>query len=74
MLLIRTLHKWFGLVLGLQFLLWTVSGAMMALLDHHKVSGEHTVAAPVPLAAPTKLAPIGDLAAAVGAPIHGVKL
>lgn len=74
MLLIRTLHKWFGLVLGLQFLLWTISGAMMALLDHHKVSGEHTVRDPVPLAAPTQLVPIGDLAAAVGAPVHGVKL
>lgn len=74
MLLIRTLHKWFGLILGLQFLLWTVSGAMMALLDHHKVSGEHTVAAPVPLAAPVKLAPVGDLAAAVRGPVLGVKL
>ena len=31
MFLIRTLHKWFGLVLGLQMLLWSISGAMMAL-------------------------------------------
>lgn len=74
MLLIRTLHKWFGMILGLQFLLWTVSGAMMALLDHHKVSGEHTVRAPVALAAPTKLVPIGELATLVGAPIQSVKL
>jgi len=74
MLLIRTLHKWFGLILGLQFLLWTVSGAMMALLDHHKVSGEHTVRAPAPLAAPTQLVPIGELATVIGAPIQGVTL
>lgn len=40
-LLFRRIHKWVGLVLGLQFLLWTVSGAMMALIDHHDVSGEH---------------------------------
>ena len=31
MFLIRTLHKWFGLVLGLQFLIWALSGAVMAL-------------------------------------------
>jgi uncharacterized iron-regulated membrane protein len=43
MVLIRTLHKWFGLVLGLQFLLWALSGAVMALLDHHKVSGDHAL-------------------------------
>ena len=43
MFLIRTLHKWFGLVLGLQMLLWSISGAMMALLDHNKVSGEGSV-------------------------------
>ena len=36
MFLIRWLHKWSGLVLGLQFLLWALSGAVMALLDHHK--------------------------------------
>lgn len=74
MFLIRTLHKWFGLILGLQLLLWTISGAMMALLDHHKVSGEHTVRAPAPLAAPTQLVPIGTLAEAVGAPVQSVKL
>lgn len=74
MLLIRTLHKWFGLVLGLQFLLWTVSGAMMALLDHHKVSGEHSVRDPVPLAAPAKLVPVGQLAPTAGGPVVGVKL
>lgn len=74
MFLIRWLHKWFGLVLGLQFLLWAASGATMALLDHHKVSGEHTVRAPAPLAAPTQLVPIGELATAIGAPIHSVEL
>ena len=35
----RRIHKWVGLVLGLQFVLWTVSGAVMALLDMDKVGG-----------------------------------
>lgn len=38
-ILFRRIHKWVGLLLGIQFLLWAVSGAMMATLDHHEVSG-----------------------------------
>lgn len=38
-LLLRRIHKWIGLLLGLQFILWTVSGAMMALLDMEAVAG-----------------------------------
>lgn len=48
-LLFRKIHKWTGLILGLQFLLWTVSGLGMALLDHEEVSGGHSRAeAPPP--------------------------
>ena len=38
-ILFRKIHKWVGLILGLQFVLWTVSGAVMALLDMEKVGG-----------------------------------
>ncbi len=37
----RKLHKWFGLVLALQFALWMASGLIMSLLDHDKVRGDH---------------------------------
>ncbi len=37
----RKLHKWFGLVLALQFVLWMASGLIMSLLDHDKVQGHH---------------------------------
>jgi hypothetical protein len=74
MFLIRTLHKWFGLILGLQFLIWSLSGAVMALLDHHKVSGEHAVlAAAMPAAAPSP-SPLTAVQAAVGAPILKLEL
>lgn len=43
MLFIRRLHKWLGLLVGLQLLLWTVSGVVFAWLDHHQVAGEHSV-------------------------------
>ena len=74
MVLIRTLHKWFGLVLGLQFVIWALSGAVMALLDHHKVSGEHAL---LPVAQSTfgpAPAPLAAVEATVGAPIIRLEL
>ncbi|WCM25832.1 PepSY domain-containing protein [Sphingomonas sp. QA11] len=38
-LLFRRIHKWVGLALGLQFVLWTLSGAIMALLPADSVGG-----------------------------------
>lgn len=38
-LFFRRIHKWIGLILGLQFLLWAASGAMMATLDMKSVGG-----------------------------------
>ena len=38
-LFFRRVHKWIGLVLGLQFVILTASGAIMALLDMETVSG-----------------------------------
>jgi len=74
MFLIRTLHKWFGLILGLQFILWSVSGAAMALLDHHKVAGEPSVRAPAPAILPLQALPLSQVAEAVGAPILALRL
>ena len=74
MFLIRTLHKWFGLVLGLQFLLWALSGAAMALLDHHKVSGDEALAPAAQLPAPATLLPLAQVAEAVGQPITKLRL
>ena len=74
MFLIRWLHKWFGLVLGLQFLLWSVSGATMALLDHHKVAAEDAVLPVAQLAAPAEPLPLARVAEAVGAPILKLQL
>ena len=36
---LRKIHKWVGLVIGLQFLLWAVSGLAMALIDMEEVAG-----------------------------------
>ncbi|WP_312164301.1 peptidase [Phenylobacterium sp.] len=74
MFLIRTLHKWFGLVLGLQMLLWSVSGAMMALLDHHRVSGEGSLREAAPVMLPAQTLPLSQAAAAVGEPVLRLRL
>ncbi|MGY4398424.1 hypothetical protein ACVWZA_003632 [Sphingomonas sp. UYAg733] len=42
-LLFRRIHKWIGLILGLQFLLWALSGSVMALLDKGEVGGHDAV-------------------------------
>ncbi|ATQ43700.1 PepSY domain-containing protein [Caulobacter mirabilis] len=74
MFLIRTLHKWFGLILGLQFLLWSISGAMMALIPHSKIESEHTIREPAVMVAPEQALPLAAAERAFGAPVTGLKL
>lgn len=75
MRLIRWLHKWFGLVLGLQLLLWALSGAVMTVMDPAQVSGETAVhAAAEPPGPPANLVPLGQAQAVVGAPILRLEL
>ncbi|MDO9488215.1 MAG: PepSY domain-containing protein [Sphingomonadaceae bacterium] len=70
-LLFRRIHKWVGLILGLQFLLWTVSGAVMALIDHHDVSGEHLGHPPQVAPWPEQALSPSDLSARLGTEIVG---
>ena len=45
---LRRIHKWVGLVIGLQFLIWAISGTAMALLDMNEVAGGEAVEQPSP--------------------------
>jgi uncharacterized iron-regulated membrane protein len=40
---LRKLHKWLGLLIALQVILWAASGVMFAWLDHSKVSAADSV-------------------------------
>lgn len=66
-LLFRRIHKWVGLIVGLQFVLWALSGSMMALLDADAVGGHDgpaMQASPIPTAGlidPGKQATLGPL-------------
>ena len=59
---IRKLHKWVGLVIGLQFVIWTASGLLMSLLDtgtvnnqHHRAPAAQVLAWPEAAVSPSKL-------------------
>lgn len=39
MIFLKKLHKWVGLLIGIQLLLWLLSGLMLSLIDPAKVSG-----------------------------------
>jgi Na+-transporting NADH:ubiquinone oxidoreductase subunit F len=54
---IRTLHKWTGLIAGVQMCLWLLSGLVMSLLDHHVVSGDSTAASAPAVEPPPASAP-----------------
>ncbi len=40
-LFVRNIHKWLGLILGIQILLWFISGFLMSFMPIDEVRGEH---------------------------------
>lgn len=67
---LRKLHKWLGLIVALQLVLWTVSGTLFAWLDHHEVSAEHSVRAVEPVVLAPTIALV-EPASWVSAPASG---
>ena len=74
-LFFRRIHKWVGLVLGIQFILWSISGSMMAALDSDAVGGHGgpQMAAPA-IPAQTGGALVAPASLAVGAGAESVVL
>ena len=61
---IRKFHKWLGLAIGLQVIIWVTSGMIISLLDQNLVSGSSTkqaLTAKHPIGAPTGLISIERL-------------
>jgi Na+-transporting NADH:ubiquinone oxidoreductase subunit F len=46
MIFLRKLHKWLGLVIGAQLIIWLLSGMLISFIDQQKVSGGITRQAP----------------------------
>lgn len=77
LLTLQKLHKWVALVVGIQLLLWAVSGLVFTLLEPKSVSGELR-ASPPPTPTLTEDAILTDPSAWIGAyagrSIHEVSL
>ena len=71
---LRRIHKWVGLIIGLQFLLWAISGTAMALLDMEEVEGGPVAETPAPRPAPNPTAWPRIQQALAGQPATGLKL
>jgi uncharacterized iron-regulated membrane protein len=73
--LIRQLHRWLGLLIAAQLLLWVIGGLVMSVLRLEEVKGEDRIAQrPVePLAAEGLLAP-AQVVGAHGAPVGSLVL
>ena len=62
-LLARTLHKWLALTLGLQLVLWTLSGFYMVIVDLDLIHGDPLVRnLRLPLALDHASVPVGEVA------------
>ena len=69
----RKLHKWVGLIIAIQFVLWMGSGVIMSLLDVKKVQGkEWRVAPPAPTAWPVDVQSADAVIAGAGKPVMSV--
>lgn len=47
---VRRLHRWMGIILGVQFLFWTVGGLYFSWSDMDEIHGDHQKAHIHPLA------------------------
>ncbi len=69
----RKIHKWLGLLIGLQLVVWMASGLMMSLLDHDRVQGHaHRSHAHDEHAWPAGLSTPAQIIAASPTPVHGL--
>jgi hypothetical protein len=74
--IVRQLHRWIGLLIGIQVLLWVSGGLIMSVLRLDEVRGEHRVAAqpPAALAADEAVTPVIDVIGAAPGKVTSVTL
>ena len=69
-------HKWMGLLVGLQVLLWITGGLVMSWFEIERVRGEHNISQVevAPLPGDEILWPVSQILAAAGQPAASVTL
>ncbi len=75
--ILTRVHKWVGLFVGLQIILWTAGGLVMSILPISVVRSEHLIAPPsqdtisgADILSPVKAAQMAGLGAPIGARLH----
>jgi len=69
------LHKWIGLIVGLQVLFWVLGGLIMTALPIEKVRGEQHIAfAARPAIAPAEVLPLAEAAEKAGMEVASANL
>ncbi|MFY7911901.1 MAG: hypothetical protein ACOVO2_20225 [Emticicia sp.] len=58
---IRKTHRWMGVILGIQFLFWTIGGLYFSWSDMDEVHGDHQKAHVHPIGGDVKLANLADI-------------
>lgn len=70
----RTLHRWLGWALGLQFVLWTASGLTMSVLAHDLVDGSRFRTPTTQTPVPADLVEPSAVLAAAGEGVESIEL
>lgn len=72
-----TIHKWLGLAIGIQVVLWIAGGVVMSWFEIERVRGEHNITPepPAPFVSAETLVPVSEVLAAAGEfPVIEVRL
>ncbi|WP_417465380.1 PepSY domain-containing protein [Kordiimonas sp.] len=63
---VSKIHKWVGLIVGIQFLCWTLGGVVMTWIPIEQVRGEHNLSVQEP--GPIQAEKLGSLLSSLGNP------
>jgi len=73
-LLIRKIHRWAGLILGIQIMLWFFSGFMMSLMPIDEVRGDHLLKASTTPSIDLSQLDLTALAQRINQPVTAIKI
>ena len=73
-LLIRKIHRWAGLILGIQIMLWFFSGFMMSLMPIDEVRGDHLLKASTTSSIDLNHLNLSALAQRIKQPVTAIKI
>lgn len=70
---VRTIHRWLGVVIGIQFLLWTAGGLYFSWTNLDAVHGDHLVRRAPTIPAEAPLVSVAPALSALGAEVRAIE-